>query len=263
LRIGVHCGVEVDKPKATGFDALADKLGPIDVTTGVEVAVFANIAEFVTNVTYAPDDDGCKLKVIQEYNLALGVMAGASIMVEVPMLENMTWGPVASATTAIFTTTLAEVCGMQAPAKSIEAATTQAAERRDDLTTTTLSTTSTTTGISCKVTGIANCPISEQVSTRATIMQYLTTAVASGVEPTFPDTTFTSVQSTIAFGSQAKSIKPMSGIPTPYVAPPEEDSKNGEHTLDGKTDGVSNKVIIGVCVSLVLPILTAIVGAAV
>jgi hypothetical protein len=55
----------------------------------------------------------------------------------------------------------------------------------------------------------------------------------------------------------------MSGSPTPHVAPPGEDDNDGERTLDGKTGGVSNEVIIGVCLGLVLPILAAIIGAAV
>jgi hypothetical protein len=261
LRIGMHCGIEVERSKATGPDAFVDWLDPFDVTAGVEIAVFANVAEFVTNVTYAPDDKDCRLKVVQEYNLALGAIAGASVLVDVPILPNMTWGPVASATIAIFTTTLSEVCGTEATAKSIEAATTAAAEKRDDLTTTTINDTTVTTGVSCKVTGIANCPNSEQVSTRVTITRYLTTAVESGVEPTFPNTTFTSVQKTVAFGSQVKSIKSMSGSPTPYVAPPDEEDDGSAHTLGGKTGGVSNKVIVGVCVGVVLPVLAAIIGA--
>lgn len=262
----MHCGVEVEKPKATGFDALAEKLGPLDVSAGIEVAVFANVAEFLTNVTYEPDDKDCQLKVIQEYNLGVGALAGASIMVDVPILENMTWGPVASATTAVFTTTLAEACAIEATATSTPQIT-MAPEKRQDLETTTLTTTTTTTGVSCKITKAAMCPQSEQVSTRATITRTHVTAVPSGETATFPDTAFATVQSTVAFGSHVKSIKAMSGRPTPYIEEASDDDDDDDDDndnafgMDGNTGGVSNKVIAGVCVGLGIPILAAIIGA--
>jgi len=234
----------------------------VSATAGVELALFANVAEFVTNITYVPDDDDCKLKVIQEYNLALGALAGASIEVDMPFIEAMTWGPVASVTTAIFTTTLAEACAIEATSKpSVEPSPT-GVDKREDLETITLTTTTVTTGVSCKTTNKAMCPNNEQVSTKATITRSLVTAVPSGETPTFPETVFTKVPATKKFGSQVKSIKAMTGSPTPYVAPPDEDGSDDVHDLvDGSTGGVSNKVIIGVCVGLVLPILAAIIGA--
>ncbi|KAF1829848.1 hypothetical protein BDW02DRAFT_508940 [Decorospora gaudefroyi] len=274
LRIGIHCGIEVDQGEVPTLDAVIEAVNPFDITAGVEVAVFAHVAEFITNVTYDDEAEDCKLKVVQEYNLAVGAMAGASILVDVPFLENMTWGAVAETSTAIYTTTLAEVCGIQAAttAQSIDAPSATAAEKRQDLTTTTLSTETVTTGISCKVTNKPNCPNSEEVSIRATITRYHTTAVPSGETPTFPDTAFTSVGSTVPFGSHVQSIVPMSGVPTAYTAPPASQdggakksstlSQDGgakkSSTLDGETGGVSNKVIIGVCVGLVGAVLIAI-----
>lgn len=57
-------------------------------------------------------------------------------------------------------------------------------------------------------------------------------------------------------------MRAVSGKPTPHVAPPDEDGSDHVHDLvDGSTGGVSNKVIIGVCVGSVLPILIAVIGA--
>jgi len=262
LRIGAHCGLEVVMPEPPPGLGMLDKLSP-QVEAGIEVAIYANIAEFNTNVTYAADDEDCKLKVIQEYNFAVGAIAGASVAVEW-FNETKTWGPVAEASTAIFTTTLAEVCGIQGkptPAPTI----TPGPERREDLTPTVISTEITRSGVSCKIQGPANCPNSQQVTTSKTFMSIITTSVAPGVEATWPVEASDTVKETVAFGTQAKTMRAVSGKPTPYVAPPDEDGKDGsDHVHDlvnGSTGGVSNKIIIGVCVGLVLPILVAIIGA--
>jgi hypothetical protein len=234
--------------------------GPPQVEAGIEVAVFANIAEFNTNVTYAADDEDCKLKVIQEYNFAVGAIAGASVAVEF-FNETKTWGPVAEASTAIFTTTLAEVCGIQGRPTPAQATVTPAPERRQDLTETVISTEITRSGVSCRIQGPANCPNSEQVTTSTKFSSTITTSVASGVEATWPVETSDAVDETVAFGAQAKTMRAVSGKPTPYVAPPGEDGSDDDHSINGTTAGVSNKIIIGVCVGLVLPILAAIIGA--
>ncbi|CAN9136082.1 unnamed protein product [Alternaria sp. RS040] len=253
LRVGVHCGVEVGQPELPGIaDLFADSVG-FEVNAGVELALFANVAEFVTNISYVPEDDECKLKVVQEYNFALGALAGASIVVDLPVLsDNMTYGPVASATTAIFTTTLAEACAVGVTSKPPQVIPT-GAEKRQDLVTHTTSTV--TTGVGCKNTATAMCPNSEQISTRATITRTL--VVSSGESAVWPETMLEKVKATKEFGPQVRSMKTITGSPVPYVAPPGEEN----HGLDGTTGGVSNKVIIGICVGLVLPLLAAIIGA--
>lgn len=259
LRIGVHCGIEVGTPKAL-------KLGALEVKSGIEVAVFANVAEFVTNITHTPNDADCDLKVIQEYNFAVGAIAGASIVVDAVGLDPKTWGPVIEVSTAIYTTTLAEVCAIKGKAEPTTTAIAAIGEKREDLTTTTIFTSTTTTEVSCAITGTDNCPASAQVSTKAVITRTLVTAVPSGVDPTFPETTFSTVQSTIAFGSLAKSIKATSGTPTAYTAPTEEvittlDSKIGGVKLDGEIGGVNKKLIVGVSVGVGIPMLLGIIGA--
>ncbi|KAI4954760.1 hypothetical protein J4E86_006070 [Alternaria arbusti] len=260
LRVGAHCGLEVIPPDPPAFNVFNMNFEPPAVEAGIEVAVFANIAEFNTNITYAADDEDCKLKVLQEYNFAVGAIAGASVAVEW-FNETKTWGPVAEASTAIFTTTLVEVCGIQGkptPAPTI----TPGPERREDLTETVISTEITRSGVSCNIPGPANCPNAQQVSTTTKFMSSITTSVAPGVEATWPVEASDTVEETIAFGTQAKTMRAVSGKPTPYVAPPDEDGDDNVHNLvNGSTGGVSNKVIIGVCVGLVLPILIAIIGA--
>lgn len=259
-------------PDTPSINVFGIDLGLPEVQAGIEVAVYANVAEFKTNVTYAPNDDECELKIIQEYNFAVGAIAGASVAVEF-LNETRTWGPVAEASTAIFTTTLAEVCGIQGNPTAAHATITPAPERRQDLTETVISTEITRSGISCRIQGPANCPNSEQVTTSTIISSTITTSVPPGVEATWPVETFDAVKETVAFGAQAKSIRAVSGKPTPYVAPAVEEgggdehdehginSINGADDVNGTTGGLSNKVITGICVGLVLPILAAAVGA--
>jgi hypothetical protein len=255
-------------PDTPSINVFGVNLGPPEVQAGIEVAVFANIAEFNTNITYAADDEECKLKVIQEYNFAVGAIAGASVAVEF-FNETKTWGPVAEVSTAVFTTTLAEVCGIQGKPTAAQATITPAPERRQDLTETVISTEITRSGVSCRIQGPANCPNSEQVTTSTKFSSTITTSVPSGVEATWPVETSNAVNETVAFGTQAKTMIAVSGKPTPYIAPPSEDgsadvSTYGSveaHGVDGTTAGVSNKVIIGVCVGVVIPVLAAIIGA--
>jgi len=278
IRIGAHLGVDVVQPESP-FPSILSELTP-HIQSGIEVAVFANVAEFKTNVTYAPDDEECGLKVVQEYNLAIGAIAGASIVVDW-LDETNTWGPVNEKSIAVFTTTLVEVC---ASTKATFAATVSALsvsslptiapapERRRDLTTTTLSTTLTRSGISCKVTGLANCPNSQQVTTKTVVSSTITTAVPSGVDATWPADKTEAVVTTIPFGDHVKSIKALSGSPVPYVAPPSEThNHNGDSTGNGedgienalkeRMGGVKNSVIIGVSVGLGIPFLAGVVGA--
>lgn len=251
LRIGVHCGIEVGTPKSL-------KGGLVEIHSGIEVALFANVAEFVTNITHSADDKECELKVVQGYNLAVGAIAGASIVVDVPAFEPQTWGPVIETSTAIYTTTLAEVCAIKGKPQPTSAGIMAIGEKREDLTTTTIYTSTTTTGVSCTITGTDNCPASAQVSTKAVITRTLVTAVPSGVDPTFPESSFNTVRSTIAFGPLANTIKATSGRPIAYVAPTDD----VHHTsLDGEIGGVNKKLIIGLSAGLGVPVLLGLIGA--
>lgn len=241
-----------------------DTFDVIKVSSGIEVAVVAHVAEFTTNVTYSAEDEDCPLKVIQEYNFALGAIAGASVAVDVPKLEPKTWGPAVEKSTAVFTTTLAEVCATQGSPTSIPAIVTALNKKRQGLTITTISTIITTSAVSCTLTSAANCPASAQVTTRTKSTMTLVTAVSSGVEATFPATMFDSVSSTIGFGTRAKTIEATSGYPTAYTAPlptsSAHDRTESNDLLNSKVEGIKKDVIVGVSVGVGVPVLLAVIG---
>lgn len=87
LRVTLKAGFELssENPLLKGLskvgNAVFDK-EKFSVGAGMEVGVFAHVAEFLTNVT-AGDvleaEDACALRVIEEYTLALGAYAGATL----------------------------------------------------------------------------------------------------------------------------------------------------------------------------------------
>jgi len=59
LRIGVHAGVSISTPS-----------GLVPASIGIESGIFANVAEFVTNISVSDADnhsEDCAVKVIEEY----------------------------------------------------------------------------------------------------------------------------------------------------------------------------------------------------
>ncbi|CAJ2512644.1 Uu.00g007630.m01.CDS01 [Anthostomella pinea] len=259
LRVGIHAGI------AFNYDTTTILGGEFGIGAGIEGSVFANVAEFVTNVTTSGDGNSdCDLQfqcrvfraqsmsgdVVEYYEFAVGAAAGATAH-----LGTNTWGPTPNTTTAIFYTTLADACATQGTKTSTAPVTTTTddgffAKRDHDWSTT--STEIVYTAQACKSSGLVNCPASLQTTT--TYKTELTTAVPSGSTPTFPLTVFTSVTSTIPFGTNAKDLISKSGTPTSY-----EPGATGaaENFVNGHTGGVSNKVIIGVSVGVGLPVLIA------
>jgi len=258
LRIGIHCGIEVAPAEAPG------KLpGGPEVRAGIEVALVAHVAEFITNITYTPDDKSCRLKVEQEYNFALGAIAGASVGVKVPILgiPMQTLGPVITGSTAIFTSTLAPGCAISAAPQVAPSQITVATNKRQELTTTTLTSEITASGVSCQSSGIVNCPASLQKTTKTTYTKHHTTAVPSGAEPTFPASTFDSIESFKPFGTRVGTMQALSGSPTRYTAPPEATNADPTPAKSGNHDGAASngkKIGVGVGVGLGLPLLAAI-----
>ena len=245
---------------------------------GVEVGVFATVAEFLTNITggaLLAAEDGCALKIVEEYTLALGAVAGATLAI-----MDHTWGPQPNTTIPVFYTTLADVCA--ATAKATPTATSsqaisarQAADPK--LVTTTLSTKLFLTNVACADPTVISCPAAQQTTTIQTTTKTLITAVPSGVTPTFPEFTALTVASTIPFGKQVNKLSATSGVPVSFVPPPPppstttssaSPSKTGDgniltdigNVVNGETGGVSNKLIIGLSVGLGVPILAAVIG---
>ncbi|KAI1335505.1 hypothetical protein F5Y15DRAFT_428188 [Xylariaceae sp. FL0016] len=239
LRVGVHAGIQ--------FQTDSDEDEAWSLGAGLEGSVFANVAEFVTNVTSGTGE--CELEVVEYYELAVGAAAGATAH-----WSTHSWGPTPNTTTAIFYTTLADVCASQGTRTSTATLTTTTDdsifEKRDDWSTT--ETTITYTGQACQSTGLINCPVSLQTTT--TFEATLTTSVPSGNTPTFPQSVMTTVASTIPFGTNVKDLKATSGTPTSFVPNPTHHANN---FLNGETGGVSNKIIIGVGIGLGVPVLLA------
>jgi hypothetical protein len=249
LRLGLQAGLDIGTPPVT-----IDGLSFGTFSSGAEVGIWLNLAEFITNITLAPEGDagGCELLVEEVYSIAIGAQAGATLAI----LDH-TWGPTPNTSTALFYTTLASVCAVSATPTT--AAVTARAVEASGLTTTTLSTEITYTGTACRSIGLLNCPLSLQITSKNTVTSTLATSVPSGSTATFPATTQSSVASTIAFGANAKALASSSGAPTSYIPGPTSTS-GIVGVIDGKTGGVSNKLIIGVSVGIGLPVLLAIIA---
>ncbi|KAH4182446.1 hypothetical protein HBH42_221880 [Parastagonospora nodorum] len=257
LRIGIHCGIEVAPTGAPG------KLpGGPEVRAGIEVALVAHVAESITNITYAPDDKDCKLKVEQEYNFALGAIAGASVGLKVSLLgvPMQTLGPVITTSTAIFTSTLPPGCAISASPKVSPSQITLAANKRGDLSTKILTSKITTSGVSCQLSGVINCPVSMQKTIKTTYTKYHTTAVPSGADPTFPASTFDSIESLKPFGTRVGTMQVLSGSPTRFTASAEATNADPTHAKDAgtKSNGNGKEIGIGVGVGLGVPLIAAI-----
>lgn len=262
LRLGLQAGFEVSSP-----DVGVLGVGVEGASAGVEVGVYANVAEFTTNVTASvgdeEDDEDCGLRIEQGYQLGLGANAGASVA-----FGGHTWGPVPETEIPIFYTTLADACAVQKSIPASAAVTSAGAlEDRadeDDLESTTLSTEVVYVGVSCISEGLLNCPVSLQTTTKSTTTKTLVTAVPDGEEAVFPESIQSTVPSTVPFGDGARKLVSVSGSPASYVPPPPSSTGFGDDSdggfFDKETGGVSNKVIIGVSIGIGVPALIAAVA---
>ncbi|KAF2870182.1 hypothetical protein BDV95DRAFT_75555 [Massariosphaeria phaeospora] len=263
LRIGASAGIQVITPDIPEVSIMNHSLPTFG--GGIEVGVFANVAEFVTNVTATPQDEECKLQVIQEYSLALGAKAGMTVNI-----GSETYGPVAQTSTPLWYTTLGSVCAIEGRATPVStpAEETNSVLKREDLESTVLTTEITHTGVNCAPTVTGNCPVSLQTTSQSVETKFLTTAVPSGEDATWPASIHATV-SPIAFGSNVNKFGAISGSPSSFVPPPpaetDGEGANGSDSnpvnLNGKIGGVSKKVIVGVSVGLGVPVLAAIIGA--
>lgn len=265
LRVGIQAGMNLVTPTIPSFHFDNHTTPSLGFSGGIEVAVFANVAEFVTNVTAQPDNWYCKLGVVQSYQLALGAAAGATIAV-----ESYTWGPVAQTSVPIWYTQLDSGCvgtNIIAVATAMPNVTARAEKRQDlsSLTTTTLTTKITYTGVKCLSTGLVNCPVSLQNTSQSTATSTLVTVIPSGSDATFPASAQNAVPTTMTFGKNVVHLPATAGSPISYVPPPPTataTATNGPTTLlHNEVKGVSNQVIIGVSVGLGVPIVLALIAA--
>jgi hypothetical protein len=247
LRVGVSLGISVDPHSGSK---------PVDVAAGIMMEVFANVAEFTAEVKYDAKNTICALQVVNNYKLAVGAYGGASMEVRLGEAYQRTVAAVGSVSTAIFTTTLAEICVLPKATPSGGASVSPIVEKREDLTTTTLTTRIVNTAVSCTITGLANCPVSAQVTTKGTVTKTLITAVPSDWSSVYPQVTIASILSTVPFGSAVNKIHRTTGKPTEYT-PAATGTLTG---LKEKAGGLSKKAIIGISVGLVVPATLILLG---
>ncbi|KAF3007250.1 hypothetical protein E8E14_009783 [Neopestalotiopsis sp. 37M] len=264
LRVGLKVALDLHPPALTLLD------NNITFGGGLEMSVFANVAEFETTITESTSSDAsqCELEVVEYFEFNIGAGAGAVLT-----LGSHHWGPTPATTIPLLYTTLASACAAKKTAStatitsnSAIAATTDAAKRanaaREDVTTTTLTSTMVFTGQTCASSGVIHCPAAQQITTTFLSVSSYVTAVASGVIPTFPTqlTSLPSVSSIVAFGTNVKSVAGVSGVPTSFD--PSAITNEAQNILNGQTGGVSNKLILGLALGLGVPFLIAVLTAA-
>lgn len=273
LRVGISAGIEISSPvDSTELEIFDQEIKIPGASAGIQVGVFANIAELSTNVTAlsSPDpaadgDGGCLLRAVNAYQFALGAAAGASVQI-----GDRIWGPVPNTQIPIFYTTLADGCASRRappPTTAVASVSSSAtastrAEGDEELTTTTLSKKVTYTGIECLTTGLVNCPPQLQTLRKFVATETFVTAVAAGVKATFPAATQAVVQEVVDFGSGAESLTSTSGVPkafTPVVSVIGTGT-NPADVFEGEIGGVDKKVIIGVSIGAGVVVLAGAIG---
>ncbi|KAK1453293.1 hypothetical protein CMEL01_04952 [Colletotrichum melonis] len=265
LRAGFSAGIEISSPvDSKEIELFNNTIKVPGASAGIEVSVFANIAELSTNVTAlsTPDENGCVLRAVNAYQFALGAAAGASVQI-----GDRIWGPVPNTQIPLFYTTLGDACASTrvptTTATSVSASATDKEKRQEELTTTTLSKKVTYTGIECVTIGLINCPPQLQTLRKFVATETFITAVASGVAAVFPVATKAVVQDVVSFGSNAQSLISSSGAPKKFTPSPSASatSTNPPGVLDGDVGGVNKKTIVGVSIGAGVLAMAAIVGA--
>lgn len=215
------------------------------------------MAELVTHITPGTIGDGkqdCQLAVRQEYTLAVGAAAGATIAV-----MDMTWGPQPTTIVPLFYTTLGDVCAVKGT-PGVEATRTLLAGRQGLVASTTVSEV-TYSGVECLSTGLVNCPVSLQKTVVTKVDVTLSTAVPSGEEVMWGALSVDAVSSPVAFGTGVKELGGTSGVPSSYV--PGETGRGGFDSVGGSGEGGLSKVdrvAIGVGVGVGVPVLVGLIA---
>ncbi|KAJ5106646.1 hypothetical protein N7456_003321 [Penicillium angulare] len=253
------------------FNSNVSKISLIeDVLTfsgGIEADVFSYVADFLMQVngssSTSSEDDDCELAAVAEYTMAIGAAAGATVAV-----DTYVWGPSPNTTVPVFYTTLASICAgtKTASTSTASAHITPRAElgRRDDYSTTAMTSTESFTIVNCISSGLINCPINLQNTTSYQRIVTSDVTIRSGYTVTASPTALSTVASAVPFGTNARSLLATSGSPTSYVPTSTATSTGGggdggNSIVDGKTDGTSNKLIIGLTVGLGVPFLAALI----
>ncbi|KAK3987137.1 hypothetical protein QBC44DRAFT_383479 [Cladorrhinum sp. PSN332] len=243
LRVGLSTGIELTSLPISG--AVDFLFAGSTVSAGVQAGVLIDVADFATIVTSEAGEldsgEECNRMITEAYTLGVGATAGATLAL----------GPATAGGRELFTvipvfsTAVAEKCAntVFAPAPTATRAPRQR-RQANRLTTAELEAEITHTYFECdpESTSLVHCAGAGRHPSEVTETILLTTVIPKGETPTFPAAVVSTVATTIPFGSSAHSIKPTSGAPKGFVAPDEE-------------SGGPNKVVIGVMVGLVMPLL--------
>ena len=298
LRVGLKAGLELETPSIE-LPLTDKELGVssgVVVEAFLHVAEFETT---VTGPGEDRDDDDdeddCQLKVEANYQFGVGLAAGATIEIEV--LEK-TWGPQANSTTALFSTALVSICaaqGTEEPTPTAASVGGEGEEKRrrgsedgpffprmtaaprwvnhlfgrqeEELETITTSTTVTFIAHEClDKERAANCPASRLTTLTSKSVMTLVTEVPEGVIPTFPSTMVNSVPSQVPFGTGAQKMESKTADPSKTgdgffddLPEPSEVANDVKAWLDKDTNGVSNKVVLGLAVGLGVPFLIGLI----
>ncbi|KAM7216258.1 hypothetical protein V8F06_008377 [Rhypophila decipiens] len=258
LRLGIRAGVVVSTPELHVSIWLANKVGNWSMGAGVEVGVFAHVAELLTSISPADTekDSDCQLAMRQEYTLAVGANAGATAH-----FGDNTWGPQVKTTTPIFYTTVSDGCAAAGVTATVAAALAGRAGGSQDnnlVSTTTTETEVKYTGVSCIETGRVNCPMSLQKTLVKEVTVTLSTAVSSGQDVDWDDVVTAAVSGrgggvgsqTVEFGAGVKRFGGTSGVPTSFVPPSETNPGSGGKIVIGVSVGVGVPVLVGLIVGI-------------
>ncbi|KAK4221720.1 hypothetical protein QBC38DRAFT_117916 [Podospora fimiseda] len=257
LRVSLNTALELNTVKLPGssiaekFDKLIGTSGAdfFTVRTGVEAGVVLEVAEFATNVTSWPGgrEDGkeCNKRIAEEYTFGLGATAVPTIAL----------GPATAfddkplSIIPVFTTTMTPRCVNIV----FEPAPTRSPNQKRQGNKETLAEISTEIIQTYDMCDVSNNCVGNGRHLFTTTQTFSTTITTTrGVIPTFPIALKNSLDkrsSPSTFGKSSFDIKPTSGPPKVYV---ESDKGSG-----------GNKVVIGVMVGLVMPLLIGLIIAGV
>ncbi len=258
---------------------LFNQTGHLQLGAGIQASAYANAAEFITNITFAGSDlsssvkergdDACHLMLQQGYQMAIGAAAGASV----ELLDNV-WGPTPKTEIPIFYTALSTGCAAtRAAAAEIQQSASLATRANNGDGSSTITTTATAVthiALQCLSVGMTNCPASLKSRVTSVVSTTLTATARSGESVIWSAVAAqTKPAKPVVFGANALTMTASSGKPSSYVPPAPTTTLGDKGDKGGGKDGESikgsvigtNKVIIGVCVGLGVPLLAAVIAA--
>lgn len=259
LRLQLRAGFSFDLI-STGLDAEILGFGfDSPGSVGIETRMYANVAEFTTNVTAVPEDGdgkGCSLQVHQGYKFAVGAAAGASLAV----LDH-TWGPTPETEIPIFYTAFSTGCAESAKPTSTM---TSIAARSEAVTlvATTITEKVTYLAVDCASPGLINCPATLEKTSKHVTTTTKVTSVPDGSKATWPASN--TAATPVMFGTEAMSMTGSRGKPKSYLPTTASTSRPGaslaaEKSHD-KNHSQRDSLIIGLTVGIGVPVLLAMIA---